>query len=442
LLAPPSGKRRRVLFVSNTYLPDSIGGVEIHIRGLTRALAPSCDVALFRRGADPGQPPFAVSREQVEGLEVHRLNYLFHDATSFPMLVSNASIRARFEELLVRLEPDLVHVHHVTCLTTEILDAVRAAGVPLVLSLHDYWMGCPRGQRLTSALNSCERVERARCARCYADTWPHFFPRESEGRRPSEQEWQRAAEAAYDKYHARIRAALDCAGTLVVPSEFTRGQFIAYGVPAERLHVVPYGIDPPQSPMRRDAPGSPFRFGFIGTVFPSKGVHVLLEAFRALPKGSATLDIHGEDVPYHNDPGYGARVRRQARDLEAVNFHGRYANDRVYGILGSLDALVMPSIWFETYGIVMREAFLAGVPVIASNLGAMAEGIDHGRSGLLFRRGDAEDLGRKMRELMSDPELWLRLARAEKPILSVRQNAEQLVRLYDEAFSRVRGEHF
>jgi glycosyltransferase involved in cell wall biosynthesis len=102
----------------------------------------------------------------------------------------------------------------------------------------------------------------------------------------------------------------------------------------------------------------------------------------------------------------------------------------------------MPSIWFETYGIVMREAFFAGVPVIASDLGAMAEGIDHGKTGLLFRRGDAEDLGLKMRELMSDPELWLRLARAEKPILSVRQNAEQLVRLYDEAFSRVRGEHF
>ena len=156
VLAPPSGKRRRVLFVSNTYLPDSIGGVEIHIRGLTRALSPSCDLALLRRGADANQPPFAITREQVEGLEVHRLNYLFHDATSFSMLVSNASIRARFEELLGQLEPDLVHVHHVTCLTTEILDAVRAAHVPLVLSLHDYWMGCPRGQRLTSALNSCD----------------------------------------------------------------------------------------------------------------------------------------------------------------------------------------------------------------------------------------------------------------------------------------------
>jgi glycosyltransferase involved in cell wall biosynthesis len=303
-------------------------------------------------------------------------------------------------------------------------------------------MGCPRGQRLTSALNSCERVERARCARCYADTWPHFFPRESGGRALSDAEWQAGTEASFDAYHVRIRAALDCAEVLVVPSEFTRTQFIAYGLPPERLRVVPYGIDPPATDIPREAPASPFRFGFIGTVLPSKGVHVLLEAFRSLPSGSATLDIHGEEVPYHNDPGYGARVRRQARDLPAVRFHGRYVNDRVYEILGSLDALVMPSIWFETYGIVMREAFFAGVPVIASDLGAMAEGISHGRSGLLFRRGDAADLGLKMRELMSNRELWLKVARAEKPILSVRQNAELLLGLYDEAFSRVRGESF
>jgi hypothetical protein len=66
----------------------------------------------------------------------------------------------------------------------------------------------------------------------------------------------------------------------------------------------------------------------------------------------------------------------------------------------------------------------------------------HGQSGLLFRRGDASDLGLKMREMMSDRELWLRVARSGKPILSVRQNAERLLGLYDEAFSRVRGERF
>ena len=140
----------RILFVTAAWLPESIGGVELHLHGVARALARDHEVAVFTRSAFPDREEFSVHRYAVDGVPVARMNYRFSDCLGFPWIYRNPNIRAVFEEELRRFRPDVVHAHHLTCLSTDLLDAAKAVGARTVLTLHDFWMGCPRGQSISA----------------------------------------------------------------------------------------------------------------------------------------------------------------------------------------------------------------------------------------------------------------------------------------------------
>ncbi|HZL99630.1 MAG TPA: glycosyltransferase, partial [Planctomycetota bacterium] len=165
----------------------------------------------------------------------------------------------------------------------------------------------------------------------------------------------------------------------------------------------------------------------------SKGAHLLLEAVRLLgdPAG-LRLDVWGAVLPFHNDRSYGARLEALRRGWEsAITLHGAYANADLPGILAGLDVLVVPSIWYEAFGLTVREAFLAGVPVVASNHGALAEAIEDGRTGLLFEAGDARALADALRRLADDPALLARLGSHPGPVRDEQDAARELLGLYD-----------
>lgn len=420
----PSDPLMKILLVTAAYLPDGLGGVELSLARFAKwAQAEGHQVMVFRRLADESADEFALLESDVDGVPVVGVNYRFSDATDFLFLVNNPAIQERFETVLAEFSPDVVHVHHLTCLTTGIVDAARAKDIPVAMSLHDFWMGCPRGQRIQSDLSHCPEIEVERCTLCYRETWPHWFPQ----RRDPALEGR-----IFGEYHARIREVLDAADALVVPSPFASRIYQRYGVPERRLSVIEYGMDREQFRGASRESSQFFRVGFMGTVLPSKGVHVLIDAFRRVGSSDRLLDIHGPLLPFHNDHTYGERLEEMAHDWKAqITFHGAYAPDQAPGILAGLDALVVPSIWYETYCMVIREGFLAGVPVIASNFGAMADAIEHERTGLLFQMGDAVDLADKIDRLARDRELCARLADSEKRVNSVEKNGQQTVSLYE-----------
>ncbi|MBL8899581.1 MAG: glycosyltransferase family 4 protein [Planctomycetes bacterium] len=413
----------RILFVNPFYLPDSIGGGQLHLYYLARALRRrGHEVALFRRDADPARPDFDLRRDQHEGLEIAAVNYAFRDCDRFERIYSNPSIDAVFRAELARWKPDVVHIHHLTCLSTGILGECRRAGVPAVLSLHDFWMGCPRGQRIRDDLALCETIDRATCATCCAKLWPGFFP---------DPERSREELARYDAWLAQC---FDQAALLVSPSPYHARAFAAHGVDPARIEVVENGLPfelfqlaPKRRPRER---GSPLRIGFLGSVIPSKGVHVLIDAVQRLPAEQVELAIHGECFPWHLDTTYEQRLRAQIRGTHRIALTGRYEHAAVPQLLAQLDALVIPGLWYEAFCLTIREGFLANVPVLASRLGAMAEAIDDGRTGLLFQPGDAEDLARALKRLLDDAALGERLAAAPKAVVSVDAMADRFLRHY------------
>jgi GT2 family glycosyltransferase len=163
---------------------------------------------------------------------------------------------------------------------------------------------------------------------------------------------------------------------------------------------------------------TPLRLGFLGSLMVSKGPHVLLEALGRLPPGSATVDLFGAYTPYHGDDRY-RETLAPLMSRPGVRARGAVPHDRVPEALASIDVLVVPSIWPENSPLVIQEAFLAGVPVVASRIGGIPEAVADGVSGLLFAPGDSEALARCVSRLLNEPELLPALRRGIPPVRSL-----------------------
>lgn len=420
----------RILFISAAFLPEAIGGVELHLAGIAGAMARDHQVLVFCRGADAERPEFDLQRYAVGPVPVVRINYRWSDATGFTSIYRNPTIRARFEAVLDEFRPDVVHAHHLTCLSTDLLDAAHARGVRTVMTLHDFWMGCPRGQRMTPDLELCDEIVVERCRDCLARMWSGWFsPTAATG--DAAVEGRLRDVAMLQRYHEWIRGVLGRVDQLITPSRSSRELFIRQGVDGGKIRVVENGLD--HAPFRalRRVPHAGFRFGFIGSVLPTKGVHVLIDAFHRLGAADARLEIHGEACGWHEVTDYHARLQQLAAPAgDRIEFCGRYEPAQLPGILARLDVLVIPSLWFEAFCLTLREGFLAGVPVIVSALGAMAEGVEDGVTALCFAPGDAADLARQMGRLHADPALRTALAAAPKQVRTIEDNAGELMACY------------
>lgn len=426
----------KILFVCAGYLPSNVGGVELHVHNLAGEFKrQGHEVLVFSRDYAPGKDEFALDRSMVDEIPVAKMNYKFSDCDTFEKIYSNPSITRIFREVFQEFSPDIVHIHHLSCLSTDIVRLVKEAGTPVVMTLHDFWMGCPRGQRITASLQSCPEIQLERCLPCLRELWPNFFPGVPE--KDSEADAIAGNLGLLEDYHARIHTVLDSCDRLITPSRFMKEIYIRYGISRTDITVVENGLDHDLFAHMSPKRSTMIRFGYVGSVLPSKGVHLLIDAFKRIGGSDLSLHIWGEVLPFHKDTNYGHRLAVLSRGWESsIQFHGRYENKDLPEILSTLDVLVVPSIWYEAFCLTVREGFLGGVPVIASNYGAMAEAIEDGETGLLFNVGDSVDLSEKMKLLIDQPALRKKLAAAPKRVATVAENVAGLKKVYREVSGR------
>ena len=430
----------RIVHVISGYLPHETAGTQIHVRDLCRGLRDrGHEVEIFTRLAGNEYGEFELTRSEWEGVRVTRLTNNFRDVDRFELLYTHPTIDARFDDFLDEARPHVVHIHHLTCLSTSMIEIARRRGLPVVMTFHDYWMVCLRGQRIRpDDLGICETLDRPRCLSCLNRLWPHLLPRDGPRSllerllgRPSSHEKLAA-------WEAHVRRAVDSCQAFIAPARFHRDRFIEWGVDSDRLFVVPHGFAVAE--LRGEPRGrSEIRhIGFIGTVIPSKGVHVLCEAFNRLGRRDLVLHIHGETPSFHGDTGYVDHLRRLARPDLDVRFHGRYEHSDLPAILKSLDVLVVPSLWWEAFSLTLREGVLAGLPVVASRLGGLADAIDDGLA-IGFRGGDADDLSRVLSRLSSDAELRDEMSRKSAVVFDLDGNVVRMEEIYGFALRGSRG---
>jgi glycosyltransferase involved in cell wall biosynthesis len=191
--------------------------------------------------------------------------------------------------------------------------------------------------------------------------------------------------------------------------------------------ATPRGVDPVKN------------IGFIGAVIPSKGVHVLCEAFNRLGRHDLTLHIHGEATTFHGDDGYLDRLRAIVDPKLDVQFHGRYENRDLSAILAGLDILVVPSLWWENSPLTVREGVLAGLPVVVSLLGGLREAVEEGVA-IGFRGGDSEDLASVLRNVLSDAKLRDNMSRKSARICDLEKNVDRIEEIYHFAERTAHGD--
>jgi glycosyltransferase involved in cell wall biosynthesis len=200
------------------------------------------------------------------------------------------------------------------------------------------------------------------------------------------------------------------------------------GVPAEKVTVSRQGVGR-EIPARPNRTTSPLRIAFLGRLQPTKGVHLLVGTLRGNPQLSVRLDIFGV-AQGQADRSYAERLAEVTCGDPRIAFRAPIPNAQVMERLQEYDLLAVPSQLLETGPIVVLEAFAAGIPVAGSNLGGIAELVEHGVNGLLVDPASPESWAEALRRLSQDRDLLATLRSGIRPPRTMRDAAAELMAVY------------
>jgi glycosyltransferase involved in cell wall biosynthesis len=285
-----------------------------------------------------------------------------------------ADTEREFTQLLTRSSPDLVHVHNTFLMVSpSVYGACHAQRIPVVQTLHNFRLMCA-----SAALYRDGKV----CEECVKHgPWRGVYHGCYRNSRAAS-----ASVALMVSLHRLWGTWSKLVTRYIALTEFTRNKFIASGLPLDKITVKPNFVDPD--------PGEGKAVGnyaiFIGRLSPEKGVSTLIQAWARL-HSSMQLHILGDGPEKES-------LQTQARQLglSRITFRGQLSHQEAIAAVRAARFLVVPSGCYENFPMCIAEAFACGTPVVCSRLGALAELVRDGRTGLHFAAGDHEDLAQKL----------------------------------------------
>ena len=400
----------KILQVIHGYPMRYNAGSEVYTQGLAQALADRHEVHVFARQENAFLPEYATQVETDPS--DHRITIHLINMARARDGYRHAAVDDAFGRLLDDVRPQVVHIGHLNHLSTSLVFQAKERRIPVVFTLHDYWLMCPRGQFIqmypanpADVWAVCDGQDDRKCAvRCYV----RYFS-------GGEEEYETDA-AHWTDWVARrmghVREVCDAVDMFIAPSMYLLRRFRDdFGIPGGKLTYLDYGFHRQRMEGRNRARGEPFTFGYIGTHIPAKGINHLIESFGGVT-GSPRLRIWGRHRGVETE-GLKALARSLPESAgDRVEWMGEYRNqDIVADVFNRCDAIVVPSIWAENSPLVIHEALQARAPVITADFGGMAEYVHHELNGLLFAHRDPRSLAEQMQRLADDPELARRLGR-------------------------------
>ncbi len=450
----------RILQVIHQFPPFSSQGSEVYCFNLSRQLNETDEVRVFHVSNTTRRWRRRLVRSTHAGLPI----YHCIDWAEYARLAdwSNAFLRSSFQAALDDFRPDVVHLHNFLSLGDDLVSRARASGAAIVYTLHDFGLICPNALLLRDDGELCSKQH----PDFFQDCCPMLIRTDGNGRFrlgaahwPSLARWNlfsrqhpspfvrtlltaaagRATrwlgdpnttniERKRDFFLTHSRQIFHDADLFLAPSHFLLERYVSCGLPRAKVAHLPYGMRMFSVPHRENASGG-IRFGYIGALHPQKGIELLLQAFRRIDQ-RASLHVYGSVFGSPISHSYWRRIRDQ--ESTHVFFHGAYDNDQVGNILAQVDAVVVPSLWYENSPLTIQEAFIGRVPVITADCGGMAELVHDRINGLLFRLGDATDLRAKLLEVVEHPEILADLRRGIPDVVSMKQHASELKRRYQD----------
>lgn len=387
--------------------------------------------ATFLASVDPATAPALFKPGAIfTGFDNRPGEYLFLADGFEHAWYRNLNIRALrwFAEFLADLKPDVVHFHHFMTIGLDLFLIARRVlpNARLILTLHEFLAICKADghmvRRNERAL--CTRASAVRCHQCFPDQSPEMFR--------LREDWLRHALSVFDGF--------------IAPTDFVRRRYLEWGLPGARVHVVSnaqadYSLRDYRVAIPPAAPAAaPARFGFFGQLVDDKGLGVVfdaLELYAARHTEPISLDINGANLHFASER-FQSRFRdfldtaRALQPVVRIEHLGSYAMTDLPARMARVDWVLVPSTWWEIFGLVVSEAFMFRRPPICSNIGGMAERIEHDRTGLLFEVGDPASLCATLHRCATEPGLHARLAANSPgvpPVVSVLEDHLRTYRL-------------
>jgi glycosyltransferase involved in cell wall biosynthesis len=420
--------KRKVLYVLHNHPTVRPGGAETYAVELYEAMRSSEQfepLMLARAGGSgpvhraehPGAPFSVIRRDPNEYyLYTHWGAYDFFLET----YTDKTLYTTHFADFLRTHKPDVVHFQHTHFLGFDLLTLVRRIlpQTPIVYTLHEFLPICHRDGQMVRTNGDwlCTEASPRRCNECFPElSLQRFFLRER-----------------------LIKSHFAHVDLFLCPSNFLLERYVDWGIPRERLRFEDYGRIP-QSPSEAPIESrARTKLGFFGQISPYKGVDTLLAAMQILREQApdVQLVLRGANLDILPEPQRSALVDALEASGENVTLGGPYGEADVPTLMSQVDWVVVPSRWWENSPLVIQEAFMHGRPVICSNIGGMAEKVEHDVSGLHFTVGDPAALAETIRLAVSAPGLWERLRQGIPGIYTMDEHVRELTAIYGDLMER------
>jgi glycosyltransferase involved in cell wall biosynthesis len=329
--------------------------------------------------------------------------------------IYHKKIQDSIRQHLQQAQPDVVHVHNFFPLISPALyDVCREMQIPVIQTLHNYRLVCPNaylyrnGQICEACLEQKSLLSGVKWG-CYRNS-----------------RVQSAVVAGMVGIHRRINTWQNKIDNYIALTEFARQKFIQGELPAGKIQMKPNFInpDPGKSDLQRE------NVVFVGRLSVEKGIITLIDAWKN--NNTIPLKIIG-DGPQQTTVSQLVH-KNLGKNIELL---GRLPTNPVIAQMQQAKFLIFPSEWYEGMPMTILEAFACGTPVVASRLGAMAEIVDDGRTGLLFKPGDADDLAAKVEWAWSHEKQMLEMGKAARKEYELKYTAERnyamLMDIYQQA---------
>ena len=392
----------KIVLLNTLYAPSVLGGTERVVQTLAETL--------LTRGHEPvvvcTGPERGATRASVAGVPVYYLGLQNvypllpldgRQALAKPIWHAMDTVNVGMKQAVGRIlddeRPAIVHTHNLTGFSALAWSAAHDREIPIVHTLHDYYLLCPRSTMFANGAN-CGR----RHATCALYSWPRI------------------------KLSSHVRA-------VVGVSQFVLDRHAEHGA-FPRAETFLIGNPCVSGSIRREQQDSvthSLRIGYLGRLEPAKGVEQLLTAVEGLACDNWELHIAGRGAN-----GFGDRLRERFVDPR-IQFHGFVNHDE---FLTTIDVLVVPSLSHETFGLVAVEAFAAGVPVIASRRGGLGEVVTDGVTGVLFEPNRPGELRAILEAFAAEPS---RACRMRTSCLERARDfdAEAITEQYESVYQRI-----
>jgi len=389
----------KVVKVIHGFPPDYMAGSEVYSYHLVKELInQDIETYVFTRVENEFDDNYKIYNEKFENIEIQRVNkpkrdYLYEDK------FYDDEMDKIFKNYLESVKPDIVHFGHLSHLSTNLIRITKEFNIPIVYTIHDFWLFCVKGQMINQDGVICANPSVKNCTECSS-----YVVNEKEVKETLK----------------HMKEIIDLIDVFISPSHTLKDFFINQGVARDKIKYLKYGFNTKKIIYNKKVftKNSKINFGFMGRIIPTKGIKVLVDTFKKLP--NEQLSIYGS-----------IGVQKRFLETENIIFKGAYNNNNINEVLNDIDVLIVPSIWYENAPLVIQEAFLAGIGVITSDIGGMAELVKDKVNGFTFKVGSSEELINIIKKISNNPMILNSLDNSRNSVVDIEDDAKEIIKIYE-----------